>query len=135
MNFVILEHFKSIEEQLLENQFVASYKILRQETGYIEGKLRLKVTFVDGSIAEFFEYITISEGKLNLSKYSFHWQDNQGKLKCRWDNAPHYPDLPNAPHHRHNSDESVNGIMKIPNIFNILEEIQSVLICQHKKNA
>lgn len=124
MNPIILEHFNRLEEQLLETHFVISYKILRQEATYSEGKLRVKVNFVDGSMAELFEYIIISGGRLNLSTYSFHWQDKQGRLRCRWDNAPHHPDLPNAPHHRHNPDESIDGIPQIPDIFSILEEIQ-----------
>ncbi|MEZ4525749.1 MAG: DUF6516 family protein [Desulfobacterales bacterium] len=114
MNPVIVEYFRNIEKQLLENQLVISYKILRREVAYTDGKLRIKVTFADRSMAELFEYITISDGRMNLSKYGFHWQDKQGELKCRWDNAPHHPELPNAPHHRHNSDGSVSGIMQRP---------------------
>jgi len=130
MNPVILEHFNSIEEHLLQSQFVVSYKILRQEVAYTGGKLRVKVNFAGGSVAELFEYVTISDEILCLSKYSFHWQDDQGKLKCRWDNAPHHPDLPNAPHHRHNADESVNGILQPTDMLNILKEMEQAFISE-----
>ncbi|MEA1899197.1 MAG: DUF6516 family protein, partial [Thermodesulfobacteriota bacterium] len=45
-------------------------------------------------------------------KYSFHWQNAQGRLRQRWDNAPHYPDLPNAPHHVHGENDSVQEVMQ-----------------------
>lgn len=34
-------------------------------------------------------------------KYSYHWEDDRGQLRCRWDNAPHWPDIPTHPHHKH----------------------------------
>ncbi|RMD91642.1 MAG: hypothetical protein D6813_07315, partial [Calditrichaeota bacterium] len=75
-------------------------------------------------IVELFEYVTESDGKIYLKKYSFHWQDANGKLKRRWDNAPHHPELPNAPHHVHNEDGSVNEVKEIPDIFYIIETIE-----------
>ncbi len=44
---------------------------------------------------EFFEYVIETSGEIQLSKYRFHWQDAQGNLKKRWDNAPHHLELPN----------------------------------------
>ncbi|MBF0242637.1 MAG: hypothetical protein HQK64_09210 [Desulfamplus sp.] len=132
MNSIILDRFDALESQLLENPIVISYKIIRREVAYNEGKLRFKATFIDGSMAEFFEYLVITGETIHLAKYSFHWQDAQGKLKYRWDNAPHHLDLPNAPHHRHNPDESVNGIIQLPDIFRILKEIESLLLDERK---
>jgi len=34
-------------------------------------------------------------------KYAYHWQDKEGQLRCRWDNAPHWPDMATHPHHKH----------------------------------
>ena len=33
--------------------------------------------------------------------YSFHWQDKNGDLIIRWDNAPHYKNIKTFPHHKH----------------------------------
>jgi len=41
------------------------------------------MTLSDGGLSEFIEYVTESDGKVQLSKYSFHWQNAQGKLKQR----------------------------------------------------
>ncbi|MBF0229910.1 MAG: hypothetical protein HQK63_10050 [Desulfamplus sp.] len=127
MNTIIIEHFNSLEASLIENNYIVSYKIIRRETSYAECKIRFKVIFVDGSEAEFFEYLVFSNKTLSLSKYSFHWQDVKGNLIYRWDNAPHFPALPNPPHHRHNPDNSVVGIIKTPDIFDIIKEIEKIL--------
>ena len=124
MNPLISKHFRLVEEWLLQSPAVASYEVIRKEIAPTDGKLRVKVVFANGSNAELFEYMTVSEGKLNLSKYSFHWQDAQGNLKCRWDNAPHHLELPKSPHHRHFADQSVNSIPHVPDIFDFLQEIE-----------
>jgi len=58
--------------------------------------LYLKATLVDGSILFIRELTTQTE-----NKYSYHWQTKNGKLICRWDNAPHYPKIETFPHHKH----------------------------------
>jgi hypothetical protein len=131
MNPIVIEHFDTVEQWLLQSPAVISYKITRKEVALTDGKLRVNVSFVDKSMAELFEYVIVTQSGLNLSKYSFHWQDVEGKLKCRWDNAPHHPELPNAPHHKHNTDESVTGIPGAFDIFNFLNEIEYAL---RKKN-
>ncbi|WP_369750793.1 DUF6516 family protein [Methanocaldococcus sp. FS406-22] len=30
-----------------------------------------------------------------------HWQDKNGDLIIRWDNAPHYKNIKTFPHHKH----------------------------------
>ena len=127
MNAIIHEYFNAIETCLLESRVVISYRIMQQTIAYNNGKIRLKATLSDGSMAELFEYVIISGETLEVSKYSFHWQDIKGKLKCRWDNAPHYPNLPNAPHHRHNSDTSVSHNHDIPDILQFMKHIQLIL--------
>jgi hypothetical protein len=135
MNPIILNHFNAVEEWLLQSPVVVVYKIISKEIAPTDGKLRVKVNFVDGSMVELFEYVTVTETSLNLSTYSFHWQDQHGTLKCRWDNAPHHPELPNAPHHKHNADHSVEGVFNILNICDVLEAIeQNLESCTQKLN-
>jgi len=58
--------------------------------------LRLKLILIDGSELYIREYISETE-----YIYSYHWQDKDGNLKIRWDNAPHYKDMKTFPHHKH----------------------------------
>ena len=62
--------------------------------------LRIKVALKDGT--QLFIKELFSPGG---SKYSYHWQTSEGKLLCRWDNAPHWSDIPTFPHHRHIAEE------------------------------
>jgi hypothetical protein len=71
----------------------------------------------------------LPDGLLNLSinqNYKFHWQDSQGRLIKRWDNAPHHPEVEGFPHHLHDgSEENV-----IPGASNIDTEMVLQLISQ-----
>ena len=97
MNVLINQHFTMIEMQLLQSSAVVAYDLLSREVGLIDGKLRIKATLRNQAILELFEYDNEIGGQIQSLKYSFHWQNAQGLLKKRWDNAPHYPHLPNAP--------------------------------------
>lgn len=59
----------------------------------------LQVTAVlrDGSRLEIREYFFPDGGR----KYAYHWMGVDGSLRCRWDNAPHWPEIATAPHHVH----------------------------------
>jgi hypothetical protein len=127
MNLIITQHFDAVEVRIIQSRAIVSYQVVRREISPVDGKLRIKMTLTDGGIAEFVEYVTEVGGKINLSKYSFHWQNAQGKLKRRWDNAPHHSELPNSPHHVHNEDGIVLGIMTVPDIFYFIEQIEYLI--------
>ena len=66
---------------------------------YAENQLRIKIElrFTDES------KLIIKDYKFsnNKRKYSYHWMDNKGKLKIRWDNVPHWNAVSTFPHHKH----------------------------------
>lgn len=127
MNPIIRQHFDTVEARLISSPVIVSYQILRREIAASDGKLRVKVALSDGGSAELFEYVAESDGRIRLLKYSFHWQDVQGKLRRRWDNAPHYPNLPDAPHHVHGEDDSVHGVIEVPDVLFVIGEIEKAL--------
>jgi hypothetical protein len=43
--------------------------------------------------------------RIEVEKYSFHWQDAVGNLLKRWDNATHHPEVVTNPHHIHDGSE------------------------------
>jgi hypothetical protein len=55
---------------------------------------------------EMFELFRIVDGNVEVSKYSFHWQDKHNHLIKRWDNAAHHPEVSTHPHHVHEGDAS-----------------------------
>ncbi|MDI6792635.1 MAG: DUF6516 family protein [bacterium] len=127
MNPIISQYFDTAEARLIQSPVIVSYQILRREIGVADGKLRIKMVLSDGGNAELFEYVAESGSCIRLLKYSFHWQDAHGKLKRQWDNAPHYPNLPNAPHHVHSEDDSIQEVMRVPDVFFVIGEIEKAL--------
>jgi hypothetical protein len=73
---------------------------------------------------ELFEYLDEKEGKLSTKKYSYHWQDKEGKLIQRWDNAPHHRELEHFPHHIHFTESQIIPNSTVPNILTILDLIE-----------
>ncbi len=65
--------------------------------------LRARVILRDGSTLSIRDNL-FEDGS---RKYSYHWQDLEGRLLGRWDNAPHWPDIVSFPHHYHRPDGRV----------------------------
>ncbi len=58
-------------------------------------------------------------------KYSFHWQDRDGKCIVRWDNAPHHQDVPGFPFHKHvgiNEDIMESQPMKLDEVLKYIQD-------------
>lgn len=128
MNLALRQYFDAIETRLIESPVIVAYRMVSQEITTADGKLRIEAATSKGGQAEFFVYVAESEGGIQTFKYSFHWQDAQGQLIRRWDNAPHYPDLPNAPHHVHKADGTVSGMAPIPDFFLVVAEMEKALL-------
>jgi len=86
--------------------------------------LYVRATLIDKSILFVRELATKTE-----SKYSYHWQSKTKKLICRWDNAPHYPNVKTFPHHKH--DGSKQNVLPSKEIT--LEKVLEVIEKRIKK--
>ena len=118
------EYFDSIKVRLLSDPLVASFRVIRERVMATEGHLRARLTLEDGSLLEFSEYVRCgADVNPTVVIYSYHWCDVDGKLRCRWDNTPHFPDLPNYPHHIHRSESGDVIAGELLNIFAVLDEI------------
>lgn len=75
---------------------VQDYHIARFEQVGSSLRLRAQVTLNDGS--QLYIRETVIDGAKR--KYAYHWQDTQGNLLIRWDNAPDW-EVDTFPHHKH----------------------------------
>ena len=91
-----MDIFKSLELSAAVSSFEV-FDFKAWETGLY---VKLMVLIKNGTFLYVREYHDERE-----RHYSFHWQDHQGKLILRWDNAPHHKDLKTFPHHRHNKEK------------------------------
>lgn len=90
---------------LTVSSIVKGFQIItRKETG-TDGYLRIRVTLIDEGLLEISIYCQLAEDTIYLVDYRFHWQDKEGKLKMRWDNARHHPELKTFPHHMHMGED------------------------------
>ena len=96
------EYLDLVKERLLDDPVVAWFQIRRERATPIDAHLRVRAILASGDRLEFSEYVErTQQGNLQVSVYSYHWEDTAGKLIRRWDNTPHFPDLPGFPHHVH----------------------------------
>lgn len=90
------------------------------------GLFRYKLLLRDGSVIEMFEKFRIMQDAVKVTKYSFHWQDGTGRLRMRWDNAPHHPEVTTHPHHVHAGSETnvmPHDPVTVEEILNIIAKL------------
>jgi hypothetical protein len=81
----------------LYKQIISKVAIARFETNGHNLFLKASITFCDGST------LHLRQAVINgvLLKYAYHWENRDGKLVRRWDNADHWPEISTKPHHCH----------------------------------
>lgn len=126
-----VEYIESVRNRLQTDSIVLWFDTLAERANENEGYFRARVYLHDGSVMDFSEYVIPTENEaIALVSYRYHWQNKDGKLIRRWDNAPHFQKLSNFPHHIHNSigetgEEIIPG--ELTNIFAILDSITSII--------
>jgi hypothetical protein len=93
-----LGHIKAL---IALNRQVVRWEVIREEAQGDVGLFRYRLTLRDGGLLEMFERFRIVRERLQVTKYSFHWQGADGQLRRRWDNAAHHPEILTHPHHVH----------------------------------
>jgi len=100
--------------------FVVSYHLLKFERTQSTRRLKIAVDIADGS------RLIISDATTPRGfRYAYHWQDANGQLLARWDNAPHHRHLPTFPDHFHN-DQRIEPSVQ-PTIHDVLKYIAEQL--------
>lgn len=98
---------------ILSSELTTDYRT--SKIGYIKGAL----SFPDDSKLFFKEYIDLRYGIVRET-YSYHYQNGQGELLFRYDNANHRPSL-GFIDHKHTDQTIIPS--DIPQLSNVLEEI------------
>ena len=99
------DYLAYIKALIALNPQVVHWMVVREESQGNRGVFRYRLTLRDGGLLEMFESFQVVEEKLQVAKYSFHWQAKDGKLKIRWDNARHHPELKTFQHHMHMGED------------------------------
>ncbi len=101
------EYLRHLKALISLNNQVTHIHIVREEAQGDSGLLRYRLSLQDGSLIEMFQRFHVDAGDAVVTKYSYHWQDEDGTLLRRWDNAPHHPEVATHPYHLHLGDKQV----------------------------
>ncbi len=101
----------------LKDNLIKSFEILDFKSGESFYFLRVKVVLVDDSQLYIKEYRS-----LDSFLYSYHWQDQNGSMRIRWDNAPHHDDLRTFPHHKHTPQLEESMEMNLEDVMKEIKE-------------
>lgn len=125
---MIEEYLHQIDELLSISPFVLDVEILRRsvlDTDFEKVlNYRYRILLGDGGFVEMTERVLEVHGTLEVTKYRHHWQDGNGVLIKRWDNAPHHRAIETFPHHLH--DRAEDSVVSHPAI-NGLEALRRIL--------
>lgn len=103
-------------ELLKKSPAVKTYEILDFKQGKNFYFLKVKADLVDGSELYIREFVSEDE-----FIYSYHWQDENGKLRIRWDNAPHHKHLKTFPHHKHTPEVEESMEIGFQDVIKVIE--------------
>lgn len=115
----------SIKARIVVHPQVVRWIIVREEAQGDMGLWRYRLTLRSGGLLEMFERFQVVGGSVQVTKYSFHWQDAAGQLLKRWDNAAHHPEVPTSPHHVHDGAEAnvhSHGTISVEEVLTLIAE-------------
>ena len=115
---------KDIEEYSKTNLIIDSELHIDCRTEKI-GIIKGTITFLDNSCLFFTEYLDVRY-KIEKLTYSFHYQQEDGTLIFRYDNAYHKPRLSFTSHKHLPSGEIIQS--DIPELNDIFEEAMEYLL-------
>ena len=106
---MIENYLKELDNFILATDEISEVNILRRDLWENDletiGFYRYKIRLNDESVVEFSERLIEEKGQVVVTKYRIHWQDKNGDLLKRWDNAKHQPEISTFPHHLHDGME------------------------------
>jgi len=101
------EYLAEVKSMIIGSPQIIDLTVLREMLEGDElGLYRYRLSLQDESLLEMFERFEVQANQIVITKYSFHWQNSDGTLRQRWDNARHHPELPTYPHHVHDQAET-----------------------------
>ena len=115
---------KDIEECSKTNLIVDSELHIDCRTEKI-GIIKGTITFLDNSCLFFTEYLDVRY-EIEKLMYSFHYQQKDGTLIFRYDNAYHKPRLSFTSHKHLPSGKIIQSV--IPELNDIFEEVMEYLL-------
>jgi len=120
---LIEDYFQSIDSHIARCPYIFDSYVIKDKRSFYIGIIEGRINFLDGSELYFLEFVDSREG-VRRYKYSYHCQDKDGKLRFRYDMAPHHKEIKTFPHHKHLADRVIQSPQ--PSFEDILEEVENI---------
>ena len=120
---MIDEYFSAIKallDRYAATPFVLAVRVTFDRRPGDQGYLTGAVAFADGSTLSCREFLDGALGALDKLSYSYHYQDAEGRLIFRYDNAMHRPPPPSR-EHKHGGDLTIEA--PAPELETVLSEV------------
>lgn len=122
---LIEEYFQEIEADIATCPYVFESHVFKDKRSFYIGIIEGEIYFIDDSVLYFIEFVNVKE-KTEKYKYSYHYQDKDGKLIFRYDMAPHHREIETFPHHKHvNLKKFIKAFT--PRLAEVLNEIEDLI--------
>ena len=102
----VAERLMNVRIALLTSPVITDVRVLQEQALGDVGYFRVRSKLANADELMFMERFRRKNDAIAVEKYSFHWQNAEGKLIRRWGNAPHHPEISSFPHHLHDADDS-----------------------------
>ena len=115
-----LDRFRKGIEKIENYGYADSVEIREEIRANKQAVLNAKVVLINDSVLHIKEYIDARYGIKRVS-YAYQYQDRDGQLVFRYDNAAHRPTL-SYKDHKHSGDGTVSEAV-LPDIFDLVDEV------------
>jgi hypothetical protein len=119
-----LESFRQAIEKIEDYGYTESIEIREELRPNKQAVIKAKIVFIDRSVLHIREYI---DAKYTVEKvsYAHQYQDKDGDLVFRYDNAVHRPAL-GFKEHKHTKDGAIVNA-SLPDVSDIMDEVVGFL--------
>ncbi len=122
---LITEYFQQIDSVISDCIYVVETNVIKDRRSLHIGVIEGQLLFTDDSVLHFIEFVNVKE-IIESYKYSYHYQDYNGRLIFRYDIAPHHQEIDTFPHHKHiHSDDVIEA--STPDFAKVLDEISDLI--------
>lgn len=119
------EYLGELKASLIALSCIASLAVVEERTLPDRGYFRARMVLTNGDFLEVAEYFVFEEGDCRTKRYRYQWMDSsRQRLKKRWDNVEHHPELPNFPHHIHVGEDTNVEPRRALSIIEVMELIE-----------
>ena len=122
------EYVLQLKTKLAISSIVASFNVVEEKVWLDRGYVRIRITLSNGDFLEAAEYFVLQNNDLTTRRYRYQWMDRERKkLRKRWDNVEHFPDLSSFPDHIHIEEDGNVEPGENLNIIQLLNVLAGVI--------